>query len=106
MNVSQSISCVVYEERKCSRFCRDADWNGAFNFSNNLDFVTNCVKQIKGSIFHFVLYLFIVHLIAPKDGLECQIHMIACYRGKTAEFFISNYSMKINERITPLISAT
>lgn len=44
----KTISCVVYEERKCSRFCRDADWNGAFNFSNNLDFVTNCVKQIKG----------------------------------------------------------
>ncbi|XP_058212810.1 putative white-brown complex homolog protein 30 [Rhododendron vialii] len=28
----------------------DADWNGAFNFSNNLDFVTNCVKQIKGDV--------------------------------------------------------
>ncbi|KAL7195583.1 hypothetical protein ACSBR1_035750 [Camellia fascicularis] len=26
----------------------DADWNGAFNFSNNLEFVTNCIKQIKG----------------------------------------------------------
>ncbi|GFZ14323.1 non-intrinsic ABC protein 12 [Actinidia rufa] len=28
----------------------DADWNGAFNFSENLDFVTNCVKQIKGDV--------------------------------------------------------
>ncbi|XP_047307489.1 putative white-brown complex homolog protein 30 [Impatiens glandulifera] len=28
----------------------DAEWNAAFNFSDNLDFVTNCVKQIKGDV--------------------------------------------------------
>ncbi|XP_052173801.1 putative white-brown complex homolog protein 30 isoform X2 [Diospyros lotus] len=28
----------------------DADWNGAFNFSNNLDFVTKCVREIKGDV--------------------------------------------------------
>ncbi|XAR69119.1 Sulfate-transporting ATPase [Bertholletia excelsa] len=28
----------------------NADWNGAFNFSNNLDFVSNCVKEIKGDV--------------------------------------------------------
>ncbi|KAF5955243.1 hypothetical protein HYC85_008099 [Camellia sinensis] len=26
---------------------RDADWDGAFNFSNNLNFVSNCIRQIK-----------------------------------------------------------
>ncbi|XP_047335358.1 putative white-brown complex homolog protein 30 [Impatiens glandulifera] len=30
----------------------DAEWNAAFNFSDNLDFVTNCVKQIKGDVTH------------------------------------------------------
>ncbi|KAF5941341.1 hypothetical protein HYC85_022508 [Camellia sinensis] len=33
---------------------RDADWNGAFNFSNNLEFVTICIKQKKAEIkFYF-----------------------------------------------------
>ncbi|GLT92355.1 hypothetical protein SLE2022_101950 [Rubroshorea leprosula] len=28
----------------------DADWNGAFNFSNNLDFLSNCVQKTKGDL--------------------------------------------------------
>ncbi|XAR51040.1 Sulfate-transporting ATPase [Bertholletia excelsa] len=28
----------------------DADWDRAFNFSKNLDFVSNCAKQIKGDV--------------------------------------------------------
>ncbi|KAI8014422.1 hypothetical protein LOK49_LG05G00734 [Camellia lanceoleosa] len=28
----------------------DADWDGAFNFSNNLNFVSNCIRQIKGDV--------------------------------------------------------
>ncbi|XP_022742777.1 putative white-brown complex homolog protein 30 isoform X1 [Durio zibethinus] len=29
---------------------READWNGAFNFSRNLDFLSNCVKKTKGDL--------------------------------------------------------
>ncbi|XP_022742778.1 putative white-brown complex homolog protein 30 isoform X2 [Durio zibethinus] len=35
------------------RFCikdAEADWNGAFNFSRNLDFLSNCVKKTKGDL--------------------------------------------------------
>ncbi|KAL6336411.1 hypothetical protein AAG906_014583 [Vitis piasezkii] len=28
----------------------DADWNGAFNFSGNLNFLTDCIRQTKGDI--------------------------------------------------------
>ncbi|XVF76407.1 hypothetical protein PTKIN_Ptkin13bG0263900 [Pterospermum kingtungense] len=28
----------------------EAEWNGAFNFSKNLDFLTNCVKNTKGDL--------------------------------------------------------
>ncbi|KAJ7972375.1 ABC transporter G family-like protein [Quillaja saponaria] len=28
----------------------DADWNGAFNFTGKLDFLTSCVKKIKGDL--------------------------------------------------------
>lgn len=30
---------------------RDAEWNGAFNFTGKLDFLTNCIKQTKGKHF-------------------------------------------------------
>ncbi|XP_057982210.1 putative white-brown complex homolog protein 30 [Malania oleifera] len=28
----------------------DADWNGAFNFTGNLDFLTSCVRKTKGNL--------------------------------------------------------
>ncbi|XP_038720731.1 putative white-brown complex homolog protein 30 isoform X2 [Tripterygium wilfordii] len=28
----------------------NADWNGAFNFSGNLEFLTNCIKKAKGDV--------------------------------------------------------
>ena len=31
-------------------FCyRDADWDGAFNFSKDVTFITQCAKKIKGT---------------------------------------------------------
>lgn len=40
-------------------FCRKKDWNEAFNFSSNLDFVANCIQKIGlGGRTPFLLLLF------------------------------------------------
>ena len=36
---------------KIGNSCSDADWNGAFNFSGNLNFLTDCIRQTKGRRF-------------------------------------------------------
>ncbi|KAK9115607.1 hypothetical protein Sjap_014554 [Stephania japonica] len=33
-----------------SNHFRDADWNGAFNFTSNLEFLTTCIRQTKGDL--------------------------------------------------------
>lgn len=32
--------------------CRDTDWNEAFNFSKNTQFISNCAKKTKGNKVH------------------------------------------------------
>lgn len=34
-------------------FGREADWNGAFNFSSNLGFLANCIRKTKGMDYFF-----------------------------------------------------
>lgn len=46
-------------------FCRDADWNDAFNFSSNLTFLTECFKQTSMLPFFFNLLVFPL----PKNNL-------------------------------------
>ncbi|XP_059628328.1 ABC transporter G family member 28-like [Cornus florida] len=50
-NVTKSI--ITGEISNRSRFCvkdPEADWDRAFNFSSNLDFLTSCIQKTKGDI--------------------------------------------------------
>lgn len=38
--------------------CREADWNGAFNFSERPQFLSNCAKKSKGTYYWIDFYLY------------------------------------------------
>ncbi|QCE05485.1 ATP-binding cassette [Vigna unguiculata] len=51
--MSNMTSLLNHEIKASSGFCvkdPDADWNKAFNFSSDLDFVSTCIRKTKGDI--------------------------------------------------------
>lgn len=48
---------------------RDADWNQAFNFSSNLDFLASCVKKTRGTSIY-------ISAVIEKSVLSCFMEQI------------------------------
>ncbi|CAH8386889.1 unnamed protein product [Eruca vesicaria subsp. sativa] len=51
--LSNSTAALSHELATRAKFCvkdPDADWNRAFNFSTNLDFLSSCIKKTQGDI--------------------------------------------------------
>jgi hypothetical protein len=69
----QSIGVV----RRCL-FGRDADWDGAFNFSKKTGFITSCAKKTKGKITH-AYRKYIISLREHLNGLKSIILVQLCY---------------------------
>lgn len=50
-----------YTDMPCD-FCRDADWNNAFNFSSNLTFMTECFKETSMLPIYFFFKLLVFRI--------------------------------------------